>query len=419
MQPKIRLDTPEDTPRIVEAIYEICLWDNQGNRDEADAREVQDGFAYYYENFPEYTSGRIALAEVDGEIASLAGIIPFPVRKGDFSIKAAQLNPVGTRRECRHQGLASACIRLLCDHLKRQGYSIFFVCGVPWFYPRLGFNPAFDEYTATVPTDRLKDISPPARVRPFRMEDAAQFLAIYEGAPDQNLLHLRRDRRWIDKKILKRQILPLGTIHGEDILLSTQEDRGGYVALDKGGDLLSIKEIRAWSRGGLLSLLHAAAEIGISQNVAEIEIRHAVPGETLHSLILDLGGRVTLTHPRHLMLKILSVSGLFASLREVFQDRIAPSAWAEKSFSVTIESHGEKVTLAGSGGAGPSIHVARGKSKTLKVPDPALVRLFTGHRTINELIDTGVCPDFGKEDNSLLHALFPRHYPYIYKADGN
>jgi len=70
MNPLVRLDTSVDTPRILQAIHQT--WLGKEPPDPEDAREVRDDFAYYYENFSEYTSKKIGLAEVDGEIVSLS-----------------------------------------------------------------------------------------------------------------------------------------------------------------------------------------------------------------------------------------------------------------------------------------------------------------------------------------------------------
>ena len=418
MNTLVRLDTSEDTPRILQAIHQT--WLGKEPPDPDDAREVRDGFAYYYENFSEYTSQKIGLAEVDGEVASIAGIIPFPVDSGLFHPQAAQLNPVGTRREYRRRGLASACIRLLCEHLKKQGCSFFFVAGVSWFYPKLGFYSAFDEYCATIPVSSLYEISPIASVRPFTAPDAAQFLYVYENAPHQNLLHLRRDEHWIEKKILERDDLPLGTIRRDDLLLSIRDEAvTGYAVIERSKSALTFQELRAQNRDSLLALLKAAAKIGTSSDIVEFTVQHAAPGELIHPLALELGGWVTVTHPLYLMLKILSVEKLFTDMLPLFKERIARSSWAGTPFTLAIESHGETVSLSNSQEADLSVQPMPNPSGILAIPDPALVKLLTGHRTVEELADSGACPLFNRDQIDLPNILFPRHYPYIFEADKN
>lgn len=430
MSPRIRLDTPSDTRRIIEAIHRI--WLDGEPPDEEDAREVRDGFAYYYENFSEYTSGQIALAEVDDEIVSMAGIIPFPVASGSFTPQAAQLNPVGTRRKCREKGLASACIRLLCEHLREQGGSLFFVSGVPGFYPKLGFYPAFDRYQATLPVARLHELQTPTDVRPFSPRDAEPLLQLYERPPHQNLLHLRRDRHWIGKKILSTPSLPLGTIHRDDVLVAIREGLlTGYAFLEKSADSLALTELRARHRQDHLALLKTAAASASRRKIVEIQIDHAVPTEPLFPLALELGGRISTTCHRSKMLKILSVERLFTSMRKIFTERVTRSSWADKPFSLTIDSHGEQVVIENTGDGNLSIHPASGKraprpddstsgeEMNLAIPAPALVQLFAGHRTVCRLIDGDNCPDFGETANSLLQTLFPEHYPYVYETDLN
>ena len=417
MNRRIRQATRKDVPEVLDVIYQAHL------PDEEDAREVRDSFAYYY-NFSEYPPERIAVAEVDGKIVSMAGVIPFPVQKEGFHVKAAQLNPVMTLQEYRRRGLASGCINFLCDLLKKQGYSIFFVAGVPGFYPRLGFHPVLDGFEGSIPSHRLKSLQLEAQVRQARMEDAERILHIYQSTPGKNLFSIHRDRQWIRRKILdwKRDFLPIGTIHVKNILLSTKDGCcGSYAFVKEGTHIIHIEEIKAVSREHLLSLLKAVGEMAMSKEINEIEIDHTVPGESLYPLVLDLGGRITVSTKYSHMLKILSVkSSLFSSMQQTFQKRIAESEWNSKSFSLTMESHEEKVTFANR----KELHIFPGGPKgnpepTIKISAEVLTHLIAGHRTIYELIGNGSCPDYGETVNSILHTLFPKQYPYVYGADLN
>ncbi len=405
---------------IPDTIYQI--WLDGKNENKADAREVSGGLCYYY-NFPEYPPGSIAVAEVDGKIVSLAAVIPFPIQKDDCHVKAAQLNPVGTVGQYRNQGLASGCIEFLCDLLRKQGYSVFFVCGIPGFYLRLGFYPVMDGFSGSIKPNNLKDLQAETQIQQARMEDAEKILRIYQNAPGNNLLSVHRDKQWIQRKILdcERGFLPLGTIHIEDLILSTKDGHcGGYALVKKWKGAVSIEEIKAVNREHLLSLLKAVGEIAASRNIKEIGINHTIPGEPLYSLILDLGGRISVSKYYHQMLKILSVESLLTSMQQTFQKRIAQSAWDGKAFSLTIESHDERVTFTN----GKELRIFSGDPKgnvesTIKIPAVGLTHLFAGHRTIHELIESGNCPDNGETINSILHALFPKQYSYVYEADLN
>jgi len=416
----IRQATEKDMPMIPDTIYQIWLAGNGG--DEADAREVSGGLCYYY-NFPEYPPESIAVAEVDGKIVSLAAVIPFPIQKDDFYVKAAQLNPVGTMREYQNQGLASGCIEFLCDLLRKQGYSVFFVCGLPGFYPRLGFYPVMDGFSGSIKPNNLKNLQTEAQIQQARMEDAEEILRIYQNSPGNNLLSVHRDKQWIQRKILdwERGSLPLGTIHIEDLALSTKDGRcGGYALVKKWKNAVSIEEIRAVDREHLLSLLKAAGETATSRGIEEIGINHTIPGEPLYLLIPDLGGRISVSKYSHQMLKILSVESLFTSMQQTFQKRIAQSGWDGKAFSLTVESHDEKVTFTN----GKELRIFSGDPRSntessIKISSEGLTHLFAGHRTIHELIENGNCPDYGEIINSILHALFPKQYPYVYEADLN
>ena len=74
-------------PHLIEAIYQTWLR-HQDHREVSDAQEVRDGFAYYYNHFPdEYPPERVAIAVAGERIVSFAGVIPFPTQQARFAVE--------------------------------------------------------------------------------------------------------------------------------------------------------------------------------------------------------------------------------------------------------------------------------------------------------------------------------------------
>jgi hypothetical protein len=87
-----------------------------------------------------------------------------------------------------------------------------------------------------------------------------------------------------------------------------------------------------------------------------------------------------------------------------------------------MDSDQDEAPMMLSHGKEPRVSPGAPKSSsesTIKIPAAGLTHLFAGHRTIHELIENGNCPDYGETINSILHALFPKQYPYVYEADLN
>lgn len=185
-----RFATENDIENIIKAIYDI--WLHQDNSSISDAIEVSEGFAYYYRNFPDYTNNKIVLAidTTTEVIVGLAGYLDYPLLELP-EIKAAQLNPVGVRKEYRRNGIAGKCSEFLCSYLKENGYSFILVCGVPYLYPQIGFHPVFSfnkaEFNLPLKLDYPSDIS----VEKADLNTIANVLDIYKKSKKGNLFAMK------------------------------------------------------------------------------------------------------------------------------------------------------------------------------------------------------------------------------------
>ncbi len=414
-----RFANENDIHEIIEVIRQSFLKASD-EVDEDDANKTAETFAYYY-NFDEYLPEYINIAENDDRIVSMAGIIPLSLEKNRAEIKAAQLNPVATLNEYRNKGIAARCIENLCNLLRNDGYSLFYVCGHPNYYSKLGFVPVFNAYRSRISLERLLNITSKAKVIEYSKEYNEQIIEVYKKSVSQNLLKVERNLSWINRKIVdnKDGEYPFCTTLDKNILLSTIDGKiTGYLLLNDNNTEVEVEEIKALNTDSILALLKGLERIGEARGVDEIEISDTVPEEIAHRILLDLGGEVKKVNVKAFMLIILSVANLLISMEEEFYQRINSSELAEKPFDLVIKCDDERVRL----NYAKELKIVKDKddethSKTIKLSKEVLTILFAGYKNIYELIEEGVCHYIDKDEARILNILFPKHNMYISSLD--
>lgn len=424
MSINIRLANREDFPQIINTIYEV--WRNKENGSESDALEVCNGFGYYYNNFSEYTEQAVALAEDDGRIICIAATIPFPLLNINTNIKAVQLNPVGTLKEYRNTGIAKKCIFYLCEQLTNRGCHILHVTGTPSFYPKLGFHTVYSDYNCIISTDSIAGFCVEGHVINADSNSIENIIKVYNSVQENNLLRVKRDTNWINKKVLNNNIdkLPLGTTKMENIFLAYDKENNcnGYMIISNWGDTICIEEIEALSYNALKLLITKAKNIAENLGIKKININHIMPDRIINPFLLDIRASINYSYPKHSMMKILSIKGFINSIHKVLNKRVKNSCYKDSNFTLLIETQKEKVIIEYTNGefrvADETMEMDT-KPFIIRLSDKSFSLLAFGRNNIND-IELNDDPEKPSNDSKeILNILFPKHFPYIYEMDLN
>lgn len=426
---KLRWATKNDVSEMIRVIYDI--WLKKEHYSCEDAVIVSHGFSYYYRNFDSYTDRRIVVATEDDRIIGIAGILPFPMPSMPHVV-GAMLNPVGVIAEYRGKGVVKACLEFLFDQLHKEGYHLITVIGIPGYYPKLGFQPVFHQFTATLPVHNAIILEGEDDVEQATVETVHSVVEIFNKATDMNLFKIRRDEEWVVRKFLHHEILdavesgrklPLGTLNLKDTYISfSNGSPKGYMVIKEYSTALVIEEILGLDVNAIKSVLKAAGLIARDKGIERIIVNHAVPDGLTGTILTDIGAATTMSTPWPFMLKVLNPAGLLQSMKSVMEDRLKASQFANADFDVSLKVDGIQVGISSKSGkldfqvmdsTVEKIHAR------IELYPKGLAKLIAGQFSAKELLHLGYIKVEVELDIEILSVLFPKHFPYIFETDDN
>jgi GNAT superfamily N-acetyltransferase len=114
------------------------------------------------------------------QVVGHVGVLRVPVRLGAAVLEMAGIAGVCADPRARNQGIASALMRDSLKVSKEAGLCFSLLFGIPNFYHRFGFVPAWAKHTISVKAEDLPE-GPCWRVRKARKVDLPKMLAYYNG----------------------------------------------------------------------------------------------------------------------------------------------------------------------------------------------------------------------------------------------
>lgn len=159
--PTLRPASPLEEPSIV------TLLDDAFGRTECDSRlalELAGGH-------PAFERRLALLAEVEGEAAGWALLLPRRFRMRGLWVSMGVLGPIGVAPARQGLGVGGALVRACLDAMEPNGLLAVVLLGSPLRYGRHGFAPAFDLHTLRVPTHVLPEEGDTSDWRALRGED--------------------------------------------------------------------------------------------------------------------------------------------------------------------------------------------------------------------------------------------------------
>lgn len=426
---KLRWATKNDVPEMIRVIHDI--WLKKEHYSCEDAEIVSHGFSYYYRNFDSYTDKRIVLATEDDRIIGIAGILPFPMPNMPHVV-GAMLNPVGVLAEYRGKGVAKACITYLFDYLHKEGYHLVTVIGIPGYYPKLGFQPVFHQFVATIPVQNTLIMESGDDVKQATEETVHSIVEIFNRTTDENLFKIRRDEEWVARKFLHHEILdaveagrklPLGTLNLRDTYLSFRNGSPtGYMVIKGYSSALFIEEILGLDDIAIRSVLREAGFVAQDRGIDRIIVNHAVPDGLTGTILTDIGAAITMSTPWHFMLKVLNPAGLLQSMQSVMEFRLKNSQFAYADFDVSLKIDGIQIGVSANRGKldfqimDSSVEERHAR---IELYPKGLAKLIAGQFAARELMHLGYIRVEVESDIEILSVLFPKHFPYIFETDDN
>ncbi|HBF37755.1 MAG TPA: hypothetical protein DDW50_10575 [Firmicutes bacterium] len=396
----------------------------EGNRVEiSEGTEHRTLFSYLYSQTtwnPEW----VWIAEEEGQILAAAGYFPQALTFEKQTLPVGAISPVVTLPTYRSQGLARKCLSQMMSDLVRQGVSLVFLWGLPFYYPRLGFVPVLPRYKTKITVSHLMQNSPETNgsFRECQFEDLSEIAELYQQNQDHYFLQPVRTLKWwqeryreigTDNVFIKEVPFP----KKENFLVweNTSGKITGYLNysseylnyfLQSDDHKVVMSESAAKDINSAEDMIKAF--LNCLQTYQTLYIR-GTPNHIMNTAAYLLGGTHIIPAPLAGMVKVLDWATLLKNLTPLFCRRLAylPHAvYGEIEWNIDdlliqliIKDHSVK-TLVNKG------------QNDLKIDQN---RFFT--RLLFGLYHSSELDTFQEEQAELLSILFPQKYPFIWDAN--
>ena len=353
-----------------------------------------------------FEKGDLRVVEADGKIVSMMMLIRKPLRIGTAVVKGAIVAPVATHPDYQRRGYCSAVMRNAVQYMKKQGFDISILHGIPWLYPRYGYSPVMVETKLVIkPKQTEKMAEVPCETRVFTEKDLEQITRIYHlNTATRTLAEIRTPAMWEWK--------PGGSEATIEVFTNTENQVIGYCAF--GTDWESrpcCHEIGVLNdeacRAVFNRILEKAKMKGVEEFYCSIHPQHPFA-----RFAFGCGSEVRIQAKKSGMARVLNLVQMLTKMKKEFERRLCRSEFYNVECSFKLSSGNESAVLIVNKG---EVTVSTEKFKgdlQLNIPLKHLNPLITGCKGIRELAkNPEVEVKGGKRAIRLIEVLFPPGFP--------
>jgi predicted acetyltransferase len=323
---------------------------------------------------------------VDGTAVSGLTVVDFQQQIGGAVVRMGGIAGVWTHDNHRFRGYSRRVIDSSLRWMRREGFDVTMLFGIPSYYPKYGFAPAFpatsfvlalrDAETAAQPKGRLVDFDARKHLKPV----LAMFAAENAGRTGP---HLRDPRHW--------QPFRKGVVWGSKarckVALSPRGQPLGYIAIQDEHLTASIVEIGSVpGREGAIFpvLLGAAAEHAWAQRLETLRF-HLPEDHRFTEYCKPLGIRKEAVYRRDgaAMVRFINVTSTLSKLAPTLGPRLRGRG------VLAIRTNLDDVSFRWRDGA-LTVQQGAAKGDAARLPQWALAQLVYGFRAAASLADHGV-----------------------------
>lgn len=348
-------------------------------------------------------------------------VLDLPIRIGSAVVRMAGIGGVHTRWEHRMKGYMRALFEDNLQYMVDEGYDVSMLFGIENFYTKFGYASSLADSICKVKTRDAEAAGARAhahqvracKARTIEEEDMPAVRALYNAhnatrtcsivRTPENFAKIRKGTWW--------GILP------EAMML--EGDNGellAYALWDDNAKAVKVAEVESRDDALFPTLLSILAEQAITKRCEDIEL-HLPPDHPFSEFAQRFGAKWEIEYPRYGagMMRIVNQQPLFEKTAPELERRLAVSPLAGFDGTVALCTDVGTTSLAFAGG---KLVVGTDGDATmrLELSQDKLVQLLVGYRSVRDVVNE---PDVNVSNDArvLLNVLFPRGFPYVWKAD--
>lgn len=352
----------------------------------------------------------------DGKPVSRLRIEDYRMRLGEAWVRMGGIAAVETNPAERGKGHGRRLLEGAVAYMRREGYPVSLLFGVPNFYHRFGYATVLvSKGVVRVRTEAAESLGgADVAVREAGSADADALLAIYHAENTARNGKIRRNKSSFFPRLAPEAEWFL-EVHR--ILLAEENGRPAAYALantewrEENSEWqvfhheLEAPVAVAHTAGA--SLIRALAARAAAQR-QEWVCFEMLPDAPVLDTLRSIGYRQEVTYRRNQggMGRIIDLAALADALTETLEKRSQTLNGATRVGTVVFRCRDEEAEVA----------LGSGRALEIALPQHALLQLLTGYRSIGELrLEYPAC--VAERDAGVIDALFPRGYPYTWQID--
>ncbi len=339
---------------------------------------------------------------LDGRVVSYIKIVPKRMYLGRALLKMAGVAGVSTDPDHRRKGYNRALFRDTIEFIRKDGYDLSILYGIPDYYHRYGYESVMTGHIVTMtPREEWAGAAAPHKRSVVTRSDMDQIRRLCNA-----------QARHRDGNCLRNRM------HKPARGVKITDGRGrivAYAAWREENGIIFVPDAAARGPAAAVELLRALWRVAWREMAGQINV-DLPPGYPLTDAMLPRGAtyRRQFRHNAGCMGLILDLSALARKMQPEWARLAGRSELAGKRFALRLAVGDETLSISG-GAKGVTTAVGRARAASRATP-PRFLQMLLGYRAISELADDSDVR-FTKKDLRALEVLFPERRTHILGPD--
>ncbi|HTL52346.1 MAG TPA: GNAT family N-acetyltransferase [Planctomycetota bacterium] len=344
--------------------------------------------------------------------ASWATVIAYTQQIGEQTVLMGGIAGVRTHDDHRFKGYSRRVLENTLRHMRQNGFGVSMLYGVPSYYPKFGFAPAFPNvnwWLSLRDAEALPLAPTGLKWTAYESEHLAGVLALYHKQNAGRTGVVQRDPKtwqpWLHGSTWNNQPLAF-------VALDAAKKVQAYSVYDDAFNAVAVLECACRSPEQYGDLIAHAAQRALNQRVEKI--RFELPSDSGLMEFCKVIGSVreeTFRRDGSAMVRMIDLPVALVSIGHELGTRMAgrgPGSLAIKTNLDSIGLRWQNGTL--------EVTAPHETGPVVKLPQWALAQLYFGYHRVETLAAQGVLTG-SVESQDLLAALFPQRNHYFHRVD--
>ncbi|HEO72225.1 MAG TPA: GNAT family N-acetyltransferase [Candidatus Hydrogenedentes bacterium] len=374
--------------------------------------------------YPNFLIEHTRIALHDGDLAGALRLNTETIRIGEARLKMGGFGWVTTDGRHRRKGVALALIRDTMHYMKRHGYHVSMLFGIPNFYHRFGFVTTLADYAIVVGTGEAATTLRGAwKLRDAKPSDIRAIQKLHNANDAHVACSLLRSAAHITNKWdnWRTHLHVMTTAQGKVVAYCHAHPGDGELLVDDLGlepaaQARPTPSVYGSAEAGLaVALLKACSDLAAQEHAGRLRFQLPPPHPFARFLL-----QYTSTHEMRLvrdrggMMAFVDLDEALESMIPEWESRLTASVARDERIELTLVVDRAPYRVRANRGA-VDVALASGTNK-VSLTAGELMHLVTGYRYAPDVL-AARRRSMTAQSRTFFNILFPKRHPYVWHFD--